>query len=203
MSDINSIEEKLLKGIEEAYLVEKYEKFVKAVLRKFVGQKPWENLSSTEQREMAEFIKKSWPKYAKMHLKVETSSSGGVAGYSLPMGMKGPGKEQDKLAKEKGYIVSKPIEKRDPIYDEEYERNKIKESAFFGNKSLTPAQKVDLALSEIKQAMRQTEQLVRRTLKLQQENSHESSLYSETTKRSLKRISERAIRLISMLENIQ
>jgi hypothetical protein len=180
--------------LREAEMVEQYQRFSNAVAKKKFGANSIDELEEPIRAECKLYVEKLWPKYEKKHLKSETTGMSANAGYLTPIAFTGGKKSRAaSFAKSQGYSVDSDTPHADPIH----------ESYYFSNSNLTAEQKVDIALKEIKETMIKTEQLVRHTLKLKQENNAQSSLYSKKTNRSLKHISERAIRLMSMLENIK
>lgn len=138
----------------------------------------------------------------------ETSTSAATPGYLIPHAFNKDGKISDKQRKV-ATVLGMELVDDNKTTKEEYERqldkalNTLQESFYFKDENLSPGQKIDLAMREVKKHLTEVEKIIKKSVKVKNESDVGSFENRKRIHSSLKRINEKAIRLMIALNDMK
>ena len=138
----------------------------------------------------------------KQELDEANSTASGGGQYSTPHAFKGSNKK-GKKNKKAGYggghhdptIGTDNFEPKDPKLRKEWVVNEGRYHAWRNDDSLTPKQKIGMAMRETRDNLTELERVVRYNVRLKNELNVDSRDYWKNTHKALSKISERLVRL--------
>jgi hypothetical protein len=191
-----------IKGLDETKRAE-YEKFFKDSLKKF-NARSVKTLSKDARKKFFKYIDDNWKEIEKEGKIEETSSSGAAPGYLTPNAFSNGSNAAKKKQKQNSELLGYELVNRDH-YKEAVEKVEtlLKESFYFKDENLTPEQKMNLAVRQIRNNLHEVEKLVSRTIRLKNESGIQSEEYGKRTYAALRKINEKIIRLMGSIQNFK
>ena len=122
----------------------------------------------------------------------EVSTSANVPGYQTPYAFSG-GRKKDKKKKKKIATNSTGYSK---VNEGRYHN-------YRNDESMTPKQKIGKSMREVRDGLKQLEQLVKMNVKLKNELNVDSQSYWKNTHKALHKISERLVKLANKVGQLQ
>ena len=122
----------------------------------------------------------------------EVSTSANVPGYQTPYAFSG-GRKKDKKKKKKIATNSTGYSK---VNEGRYHN-------YRNDESMTPKQKIGKSMREVRDGLKQLEQLVKMNVKLKNELNVDSRSYWKNTHKALNKISERLVKLANKVGQLQ
>lgn len=129
----------------------------------------------------------------------ETSSTGGAEGYLTPNAFSSSGKISKKQ-KQTAELLGYELVNRDHYKEH---KNNVNESFYFKEEDLSPQQKMNLAVRQIRNNLYEVEKLISKTIKLKNETEIGSETYGKRTFSALRRINEKVIKLMVSLQDFK
>lgn len=131
----------------------------------------------------------------------EESNSAGVAGYETPNAFTGKpdeiSKKQKRIAQQLGYeLVDKSYTTKDGITES-------MDAFYFKDENLTSEQKLGLAVRQIRNNLQEVEELVKKSIKFKNENDVSIDGMGKRTYSALKRINEKTVKLMILLNGMK
>ena len=122
----------------------------------------------------------------------EVSTSANVPGYQTPYAFSG-GRKKDKKKKKKIATNSTGYSK---VNEGRYHN-------YRNDESMTPKQKIGKSMREVRDGLKQLEQLVKMNVKLKNELNVDSQSYWKNTHKALHKISERLVKLANKVGQLK